>query len=175
MQDNVLIASNIVENGIMKIVVADLYGSSIESNERSYVNIPIKFIGSKYDVGSVNIGNIIIAGLDGSSVEYVVRSSMLDIKPIPSKFALLQNFPNPFNPSTEIRFDLAEPGFVDLAVYNMNGQMIRKLKAEDMTPGYHALIWDGLNDYGSRVSSGMYFYTIRSGQFHDTKKMLFMK
>jgi len=55
------------------------------------------------------------------------------------------------------------------------GQKIRSLSSEMMTPGYHAIIWDGTNDMGSQVSTGMYFYAIQSSEFQATKKMLFLK
>ena len=94
---------------------------------------------------------------------------------IPGQFALQQNFPNPFNPSTEIRFDLPEGGHVELSVFNMAGQKVRTLSSEIMQPGYLAIIWDGTNNSGYKVATGMYFYAISTAQFNDTKKMLFLK
>ena len=74
-----------------------------------------------------------------------------------------------------ICFDLPEAGNVNLSIYNLMGQKIRSLSSEMMTPGYHAIIWDGTNDMGSQVSTGMYFYSIQSSEFQATKKMLFLK
>lgn len=94
---------------------------------------------------------------------------------IPASFALHQNYPNPFNPKTEIRFDLPEEGMVELAIYNLMGQKIRTLTSNHMIPGYHAIVWDGTNDIGSQVATGMYFYSLSSRTFHSTKKMLYLK
>ena len=72
-------------------------------------------------------------------------------------------------------FDLPEADFVNLSVYNMMGQKIKTLTSENMTPGYHSIIWNGTNDAGSRVATGMYFYSINTSQFQSIKKMLFLK
>ena len=64
---------------------------------------------------------------------------------------------------------------MELSVYNMVGQKIRALSSENLNSGYHSVIWDGMNDAGTQAATGMYFYTIRTGNFKNTKKMLFLK
>ncbi len=97
----------------------------------------------------------------------------------PARFSLSQNYPNPFNPETRIRFDIpnlqGEKVRVQLSVYNLFGQLVRTLVNEDRTPGVHEIDWDGRNDEGLVVPSGMYFYTVRAGEFKETKKMLFLR
>ncbi|MBI4122705.1 MAG: T9SS type A sorting domain-containing protein, partial [Parcubacteria group bacterium] len=91
------------------------------------------------------------------------------------KFALLQNFPNPFNPETTIRYSLAEPALVDVSIYSASGQLVRTLVAEEKTVGAHAVMWDGTDSFGRRVASGLYLYRITAGSFTDVKRMLLLK
>jgi hypothetical protein len=94
---------------------------------------------------------------------------------IPERFALYQNAPNPFNPSTVIRFDLAEPGRVDLRIYDISGRIVRTLINRDMSAASHHTVWDGRNDRGTPVASGVYFYRLVTRDFRATKKMLVLK
>jgi hypothetical protein len=99
----------------------------------------------------------------------------------PVAFELGQNYPNPFNPSTTIRFTL--PTAVDggatvptsLRIYNVLGEVVRTLVDEAMVPGVHHKVWDGRDDHGNRVASGIYFYRLRAGDLQHTKKMVLMK
>ncbi len=85
-------------------------------------------------------------------------------------YSLSQNYPNPFNPSTQINFSLAENGFVSLIVFNMLGQKVATLISREMTSGVHNFNFDASN-----LSSGIYFYTLKSANFSATKKMILMK
>ena len=174
-QENVMISYTEKEPGILKVLAADLQGGHIEATDNSYMSIPVEFMGNERENSFVTLDGIKLAGADGSLINTVSRTNSSEVKVIPGAFALHQNFPNPFNPSTEIRFDLPEAGNVSLAIYNLMGQKIRTLSSDNMTPGYHAIIWDGTNDIGSQVATGMYFYSIQSNEFQATKKMLFLK
>ena len=94
---------------------------------------------------------------------------------IPTKFSLHDNFPNPFNPSTTIRFDLPIATKINLTIYNMLGQKVKTLKNSQLSAGYHSVNWNATNDQGFPVSAGMYFYQIRTNEFVKTKKMLLLK
>ncbi len=95
--------------------------------------------------------------------------------PLPRDFRLADNFPNPFNPTTTVRFDLPKVAHVKLDVYNVLGQKVKTMINERMDPGYHEIMWDSKNDQGMRVSSGVYYYRISAGDFHDVKKMALIK
>ena len=174
-QDEVMVTSKRIEDGKLKVVVANLNSGVIEGDDNSYLNIPLQFNGNDYQVSTVSLKDIKIAGADGNIIRSLSRTESSDIKAIPVNFALQQNFPNPFNPSTEIRFDLPENDHVTLAVYNMMGQKIKTLASRNMTPGYHSIIWNGTNDSGAKVATGMYFYSINTKNFQSIKKMLFLK
>jgi hypothetical protein len=94
---------------------------------------------------------------------------------LPKEFALHNNYPNPFNPNTTIRFDLPKASDVSIIIYNVLGQKIRTLDKSQMNPGYHSMIWNATNDYGVQVSAGMYFYQLRTSEFVKTKKMILLK
>ncbi len=94
---------------------------------------------------------------------------------IPDHFNLLQNFPNPFNPNTEISFYLPEPGFTDLKIYNLTGQLVKKLISGNLDAGEHIVVWDGKNAEGNNVSSGIYFYILSTEDKKIAKKMTLIR
>jgi len=87
-------------------------------------------------------------------------------------FALDQNSPNPFNPSTTIWFELAEASQVRLTVYNVKGEKVKVLADKVMSAGRRSVEWDGRTDAGKQVSSGVYFYRLKAGKFSSTRKMV---
>jgi hypothetical protein len=93
----------------------------------------------------------------------------------PETFELFQNQPNPFNPETQIRYDLPVSGHVRLAIYNILGQKVRILVDEIQDAGHKSVIWDGRDDGGRDVASGIYFYKIEMENFEKTKKMVLLK
>ncbi len=93
----------------------------------------------------------------------------------PDKFELSQNFPNPFNPSTKIYYQLADPAFVKLTVYNLLGQEVITLVSEDKDAGYHVAMWNGIDKHGTQMASGIYYYRIVAGSFVQAKKMVLIK
>ncbi len=94
---------------------------------------------------------------------------------LPSTYQLKQNFPNPFNPRTEIGYDLPERSDVTLEVYNMLGQKIKVLVNEPQSAGYYQIIWDGRTDMGNPVGSGVYFYRIQANNFSKVRKMILVR
>lgn len=105
-----------------------------------------------------------------------LAGGVLDIQTTPTEFALLQNFPNPFNPDTTIGYELAESADVTLQIYNVVGQVVRTLMAaEPRSVGRYQIRWDGMDDRGTPVSSGIYFYQISAGKFQDVRKLMLLK
>ncbi|MGH7494520.1 MAG: FlgD immunoglobulin-like domain containing protein [bacterium] len=90
-------------------------------------------------------------------------------------YQLEQNYPNPFNPTTTIRFDLKEAGEVRLSIYNLQGQEVRALITGAMKAGAHTVSWDGKDQHGQSVPSGMYFSKLRVNGFEQTRKMMLTK
>ena len=113
---------------------------------------------------------------DPSQLANPLTGGVLDIQTTPTEFALLQNFPNPFNPETTIGYELAESADVTLQIYNVVGQVVRTLMAaESQSVGRYQVRWDGMDDRGMPVSSGIYFYQISAGKFQDVRKLMLLK
>jgi hypothetical protein len=98
---------------------------------------------------------------------------------LPRAFSLSQNYPNPFNPATTIAFTVpgneSEAVPTLLTIYNMRGQRVATLLDRAMKPGTHSVTWDGKNEAGVRVSSGVYLYTLQAGSERTSKKMVILK
>lgn len=94
---------------------------------------------------------------------------------IPKEFLLTQNYPNPFNPSTTIRYEVPNESRVVLKVYNMLGQEVRTLANTTQSRGVYHVQWDGKDQLGRSVASGVYLYRLEAGNIVKSKKMLFIK
>ena len=124
-----------------------------------------------YRIAAVDhAGNV---GDYSATVEAVVLS--IDVDQTPEVFALHQNNPNPFNPTTQISYDLPEDALVNVTIYDITGRAIRSLVNGSQTAGYRSIIWDATNNLGESVSAGMYVYIIQAGEFRQTKKMVLLK
>jgi hypothetical protein len=112
---------------------------------------------------------------DDLSVEVI--GTTLDVKDntIPRTFDLANNYPNPFNPTTTIRFAVPQAGPISLMVYNVLGQQVRILAQGNISAGYHDVVWDGKDDRGMTVQSGVYFYRLQTGSVALVKKMVMIK
>jgi hypothetical protein len=96
--------------------------------------------------------------------------------PLPSPSRLTaSNYPNPFNPSTTISYSLPQDGRVELAIYNVKGQRIRTLISEGQVTGTHNITWDGTDDHGQPVGSGVYLYRLQRGSLSSTNKCILLK
>jgi flagellar hook assembly protein FlgD len=94
---------------------------------------------------------------------------------LPNEYALDQNYPNPFNPSTTIKYQLTQDSKVNLTIYNVQGQVVRTLVNDNVSAGFQSVSWNGKNEMGQTVASGMYMYRIQAGSFVSVKKMLMLK
>jgi len=90
-------------------------------------------------------------------------------------FGLSNNYPNPFNPTTTIGYDVATPGEVSIVIYDMMGRQVKTLVSEYYNPGTYSVIWNARNNQGIEVSAGMYIYKMIAGDFVKVNKMLLVK
>jgi hypothetical protein len=93
----------------------------------------------------------------------------------PKEFALAQNYPNPFNPTTKIRYEIPLRSFVTIKIYNLLGQEVKTLVRAVKGVGRYEVEWDGRNNNGQEVASGMYLYRLESNRINRTKKLLLIK
>ncbi len=105
--------------------------------------------------------------------EYV--STDQDYKILPTEYSLGQNYPNPFNPTTTINYTLPEVADVQITVYNILGEVVNEWSLSNLSAGFHHITWNGIDQYGSAVSSGAYFYRLSSDNFNQTRKMVLIK
>ena len=113
----------------------------------------------------------VTAAILGSAIT-AVEEDALTAAP---RFALAPNAPNPFNPSTKIRFELARPGHATLRIYSPAGRLIRTVVNGNLTAGPHWVSWNGQDDAGRLVSSGIYLYELVAGDRRQTRKMSLLK
>jgi hypothetical protein len=112
------------------------------------------------------------------NIRIAVVSSVTDVEPgdaIARSFALYQNEPNPFNPMTKVMFDMPEERRVSLAIYDASGRRIKTLVDGVLRSGRHEIAWNGLNDSGEGVASGVYFLRMEAGAYTDRIKMTLVK
>ncbi|MBU36636.1 MAG: hypothetical protein CMG29_05450 [Candidatus Marinimicrobia bacterium] len=103
------------------------------------------------------------------------ESSIIDVAGLPDKFALHQNFPNPFNPTTTLRYDLPEQANVNITIYDLLGRQVASIINQEQKAGFQSVIWNATNDLGNPVSAGIYLCEIKAGKFVQTKKLVLLK
>ena len=104
-----------------------------------------------------------------------VENIKIDYEGIPNQYTLYQNYPNPFNPETILNYNLPKDQMVNITIYDIMGRKIKDLVNNHETAGSKSIMWDATNNSGSVVSGGVYFYSIKTGEFNQTKKMIFLK
>jgi|GEM_PF-1028624 len=158
---------------LLKIGIVDIYGEhSIQPGEGTLMALRVKGT----DLSSLEISNVILVDEHGNMFEPNVTEK-LETSPSsrPAEFSLAQNYPNPFNPETQISYALPEKCQVKLSVYNVRGQRVRVLVDEFQAAGHQTVLWDGKNEDGQAVASGIYFYRLEAEAFSDTKSMVLLK
>lgn len=113
----------------------------------------------------------------GASVKITDIPTGIDAEenPLPASFQLFQNYPNPFNPTTTISYRLPVKGDVQLTIYDQLGRQIRKLVNQTQSSGSHRIEWNGLDDNGNEVSSGIYIYQLKSNRLAENRKMVLIR
>jgi hypothetical protein len=135
------------------------------------------------DIDGLKVGEKISFTYDGDTLTSHVQfnpMSFHDVKLdydtfLPTTFALYQNHPNPFNPITTIRYDLPEDGPVSIIIYDLMGREIKTLVKQVSAPGRYSATWNGKNEFGKQIASGMYFYRMETPDFQSVKKLIFLK
>ncbi len=113
-----------------------------------------------------------LAGTEGGNRMLTLVNSLVSLNVLPTEFSLLQNFPNPFNPQTQISYSLPLGCAVRLTVHNILGQTVRTLVDTYEEAGFRSVQWDGTDQLGRSVSSGVYFYRLEAGSYLEIRKML---
>ena len=165
------------KDGVQKIGIADLSGKNhLPAGEGALVNLRAK--GS--DLTSVKVKKATLVDMDARPLALELSGELnlemaIGGTSTPERFSLSQNYPNPFNPETEISYALPSACPVKLFVYNLLGQRVRTLVDEYQAAGHKSVLWDGTDEDGNQVASGVYFYRMQAGDNADVKKMILMK
>jgi hypothetical protein len=154
-----------------KAGVIDIGSAYVNEKFNGAITLGFKSKGKNSDmnVEMVNaevVINDVVGSVDGKAVT---------LKALPTVYALAQNFPNPFNPTTTIEYSVPTTGHTSLVVYNLAGQKVRTLVNETQAPSFYKVVWDGKNNSGMTVATGTYFYKLVSGNYSKIVKMTLIK
>jgi len=142
-----------------RVLVYNIGRNAIAAGTNELLTVPVN--------GDVELVNVEAADYNGGAMETTTRT-------LPSEFAVSQNYPNPFNPTTTIALSLPTASKWNLAIYNVAGQLVKDFNGNDAA-GNISIVWDGTDNNGSSVASGIYFYKMVASNFSATKKMVLMK
>ena len=169
------------ETDSVTLVAVSLKGAPLSAGDGTLATLTFEVLAAK--PFGVHLTDVILSDATPAAlaVRWTERRLDGDLETRPAdRSAVFENYPNPFNPETWIPYQLAAPADVTLAIYGANGRLVRTLVFGHQAPGlYHrkgrAAYWDGRNDFGERVASGLYFYKLTAGDFTATGKMLILK
>ncbi len=157
------------------ILAYNMSNNGLSGYDDVILELPFKFSGS-VPLHPVKMTSALAAGRNNSELKVNINNDLSPVdNNVPEKYSLGQNYPNPFNPETTIKYNIAEQGIVTITIYNTLGQKVKTLMNRTQTQGVYSAKWNGTNAYGQKVNSGIYFYTLKSGSFTETKKMLLLK
>jgi hypothetical protein len=149
----------------MTILMYDPECRGLSNGQNRLFNVAI--VSGNIDIGSITVGEIQAADPQGRPVNGEVQ--------MPQAYDLIGNYPNPFNSSTRISFAIANKAFVDLDVFDVTGRIVRRLAQAEFPAGKHELIWNGQDDFGQNVASGIYFYRIKVDNYIEVNKTTLIK
>lgn len=156
--------------------ISDLIGATNTSNAQTYI-----YYDMELDQEGTHYYWLQNVEMDGSSGFHGPASVFFTVggnggAPSIPKFTRLENaYPNPFNPSTTIRYQLKDPGHVKIGIYNTRGQLLQSLERNHSDAGHYGFIWNGCDSSGRELPSGVYLYRMSCGRYSETKKMVLQK
>jgi len=171
-EPGMLLVSNIAEPGIVKISFVNIVGLDSET----LVRIQFHILNDAAPMPTIRSADL----YNPEGMPLISRSMNRESVPMAENSVLLQNFPNPFNPDTWIPYQLKKDNEVTIRIFNIRGNVVRELDLGFKSAGLYldrdsAIHWDGRNDAGEQVSSGVYFYSISAGEFSAVRKLTIRK
>jgi len=154
------------EEGVLRILIYSQVGKIIPLGENLLFTV-------QTETGDLNIKQVEFSNDSGNLVKTTTNKTSSIA--VPDKFTLDQNYPNPFNLETKISFSLTEDATVSLKIYNIKGQLVKTLVQERKPAGFYTISWNGTNQKGETVASGVYLYRLNVGEKSFTKKMSLLK
>ena len=169
---------NAPEAGYLEAIRYNVYrnGTKVDSTTtRSYVDTGIAIGSYRYSISAVYHYHATGQSYESGQVHSETLTSEYDVIVPVSKTELVGNYPNPFNPETTIRFDLLKDDFVSIEIFNTKGQKVKTLVNSSVASGSHTVVWNGVDDNGRTVGSGVYFYRMTTGEYSSVKRMMLLK
>jgi len=177
--DAVSVYAKVIEPGTARVIMFSMQGDKVMSSSDDLASIiDVEFEATNsFSNGetTVSLSNLILAGANGVGIECQSNSNFDLNFGLPTETSLDKNYPNPFNPSTSIPFQLKEAGYVSLKVYDMSGSLIKTLASDYRDAGSYEVIWNGLNNDGQQVASGQYILQMSAPNYSNTLQMTFLK
>ncbi len=169
------------DNDVLKYAVyRDVAANFTPTIPLATVNQATTYLDASITMGTSYYYKIVAIDNSGNvgpfSAEISLKATNVEaVDGLPTEFALRQNYPNPFNPSTQINFSLPSQASVKIAIYNVAGELVRTLINDDMSAGNYRITWNGMDNNGRTISSGVYIYRMQAGKFVSARKMLLLK
>ena len=176
--DNVSVYSKVIEPGHARVIMFSLSGDPVllsGSNLSSIIDISFDSVLGSDVSTTLKITNLILAGINGVGIECETTATFDFESGIPEETSLGINYPNPFNPTTTIPFEISNSGYVELKVYNMNGSFVKSLVSDYKDAGSYEVVWKGSNNDNQKVASGQYILKMTAPGFSKTQQMTFLK
>jgi hypothetical protein len=149
-----------------------IYNFDLSNYAGEFINIRVRFASTNATDKGLFIDHFVLYGT-------VLTTDVDEDSPFttatPKKAALHQNYPNPFNPKTTINVDLPQKQHIDLKIYDVSGKLVKTLVSGEQDAGYHSIVWDGKDDTGKAVNSGVYIYRIDAENYRAIKRMILLK
>jgi hypothetical protein len=164
-------SSGLSSNGDI-IVFADSSGNSLIVELEASTELDSVSLSQSFDE---NGNGCFTVPTPGSSNGECLTLSLEESHLPPPEYLLSQNYPNPFNPVTNISYTLSHDSYVNIDIYDLKGSIIKSLVNSNLTEGFHSVRWDATNEFGENIPAGVYFYTINTNSFNETKKMIYIK
>lgn len=169
----------VTEEGTIRGLIFSLQGAELVSESNITNVLEFEFAPGDNHSGSslVEFNNVILAGQHGEEIDVTASSQEVtfDNALIPTETSLSDNYPNPFNPTTNINYSIAKPGHVSLVIYDLNGSEVRTLVSGYRDAANYTSVWDGTNNQGNAVASGRYILKMTGPDFTDSITMTLLK
>jgi Secretion system C-terminal sorting domain len=168
------VQSRVTPNGQQNFWDSEL--AALDSDGDGFSNgIELQDPNGEWIPGTDNPGDASLVTNPGDASDFPAITSIDEFAKAPNKFELKSNYPNPFNPTTNITFSIPKNSHVRLDIFNSLGQLVRTLIDQNYDTGNYTTIWNARNDFGNKVNSGVYIYRLVSKNYVDSKRMVLMK
>jgi len=164
------------EDGSSRFVIMTMDGSSIEAGDR--IQIIFDHGNNKKDSKAeiaIKIKNVVLSSSTGQSKTFTINNSLAELKVIPDEFNLHPSYPNPFNPTTMIPYDIAVESFVTISVIDILGREVATIVNENKLAGKHQIMWNGKSNAQMQLPTGIYFVKLKAGNFVSIQKITLLK